>query len=237
MQLHGVRALLTGAAGGIGSAVAERMARKGAILALVGRQDTTLDPVVERIRAAGGVAHGFAADLSDRSAREQLIDTARARIGGIDMLVNCAGAMSFGPLEDEDPVLIDRVVHMNLVVPMLLARQVLPEMLERGDGRIVNIGSTFGSIGFAWFAAYSASKFGLLGLTQAINAEERGRGVRACALMPGDIDTPLLDRRPAPPPPEARSRMLRAEDVAACVRFVADLPARAVVEELLVRPA
>ncbi|MCB1784647.1 MAG: SDR family oxidoreductase [Gammaproteobacteria bacterium] len=189
MQLHGVRALLTGAAGGIGSAVAERMARKGAILALVGRQDTTLDPVVERIRAAGGVAHGFAADLSDRSAREQIIDTARARIGGIDMLVNCAGAMSFGPLEDEDPVLIDRVVHMNLVVPMLLARQVLPEMLERGDGRIVNIGSTFGSIGFAWFAAYSASKFGLRGFSEALRRELDGSGVGVTYVAPRAVRT------------------------------------------------
>ena len=80
------------------------------------------------------------------------------------------------------------------------------------------------------------SKFGLAGLTQSINAEERGNGIRACAIFPGDIDTPLLEKRPSPPPAEARAKMMRAEDVAACAMLAINLPDRAVVEELIVRP-
>ena len=80
------------------------------------------------------------------------------------------------------------------------------------------------------------SKFGLRGLTQAINAEERGRGIRACSVLPGDIDTALLDQRPQPPSAEARARMLTADDVADCAMLAINLPSRAIVEELLIRP-
>jgi NADP-dependent 3-hydroxy acid dehydrogenase YdfG len=83
---------------------------------------------------------------------------------------------------------------------------------------------------------YVMSKFGLAGLTQSINAEERGRGIRACAIFPGDIDTPLLDKRPQPPEADARARMMRAEDIAECVWFCLHLPANVIVEEMLVRP-
>ncbi|MBI4323897.1 MAG: SDR family NAD(P)-dependent oxidoreductase, partial [Chloroflexi bacterium] len=84
--------------------------------------------------------------------------------------------------------------------------------------------------------AYVMSKFGLAGLTQSINAEERAQGIRACAVFPGDIDTPILDLRPHPPPPEARQRMLRSEDVAQCVLLAINLPPRALVEEIVIRP-
>ena len=94
-----------------------------------------------------------------------------------------------------------------------------------------------GEGGFQAGAAYVVSKFGLTGLTQTINAEERPRGLRACCIFPGDIDTDLLNKRPVPPPPEARARMMQPEDIAACVWFAATLPDRATVEEILVRPS
>ena len=104
-------------------------------------------------------------------------------------------------------------------------------------GTIVNIVSDAGKLASPKAGpAYVMSKFGLAGLTQAINAEERTQGIRACAIFPGDIDTPLLDKRPAPPGAEARAKMLQPEDVAACVLLAIQLPARAVVEEILVRP-
>ena len=86
-------------------------------------------------------------------------------------------------------------------------------------------------------AAYVASKFGLTGLVQSLNAEERVRGIRACSIFPGDVNTPLLDRRPQPPPPEARAKMLQPEDVAEAIWLAVSLPGRAVIEELLIRPA
>jgi NADP-dependent 3-hydroxy acid dehydrogenase YdfG len=110
-------------------------------------------------------------------------------------------------------------------------------MRKHGGGTIVNIVSDAGLLANAKAgAAYVAGKFGVAGLTQSINAEERGNGIRACAIFPGDINTPLLDKRPVPPPAEAREKMLQPEDVAECVMLAINLPSRAVVEQLLVRP-
>jgi NAD(P)-dependent dehydrogenase (short-subunit alcohol dehydrogenase family) len=110
-------------------------------------------------------------------------------------------------------------------------------MRARGSGTIVNIVSDAGKLASPKAGpAYVMSKFGLAGLTQSINAEERGHGIRACAIFPGDIDTPLLDQRPVPPDAAARARMLWPEDVAACVLLGINLPPRVIVEEILVRP-
>jgi NADP-dependent 3-hydroxy acid dehydrogenase YdfG len=111
-------------------------------------------------------------------------------------------------------------------------------MRTRKSGTIIHIVSEAGK----WAnpkagPAYVISKFGQAGLVQAINAEERSNGIRACAIFPGDIDTPLLDKRPKPPPAEARLKMLTPQDLADCVSLCLNLPARAIVEELLIRPA
>ena len=189
MILQGARVLLTGAAGGIGTAVAAELARKGAHLALLGRNPADLQALLGQLGGGAGTAHGVAVDLLDRVARERAVDDCRKQLGGIDLLINCAGVMSFCPLVDEDPAILERIVQLNLAVPMLLARQVLPAMLERGSGRIVNIGSTFGSIGFAWFAAYSASKFGLRGLSEALRRELDGSGVGLTYVAPRAVRT------------------------------------------------
>src|SRR4029453_7765148 len=119
----------------------------------------------------------------------------------------------------------------------LAVQAFLPGMRSRGSGTIVNIVSDAGKQASAKSgAAYAISKFGMAGLTQSINAEERGNGIRACAIFPGDIDTPLLDKRPQPPDSNARATMLRAEDVADCALFCISLPQHVVVEEMVVRP-
>jgi NADP-dependent 3-hydroxy acid dehydrogenase YdfG len=115
---------------------------------------------------------------------------------------------------------------------------VLPTLRRQSAGTIVNVGSEAGKQASAKSgAAYVVSKFGLTGLTQTINAEERPNGIRACCIFPGDIDTPLLNKRPTPPSAEARTRMMQPDDIAACVWFAATLPARATVEEILIRPS
>jgi NAD(P)-dependent dehydrogenase (short-subunit alcohol dehydrogenase family) len=161
-----------------------------------------------------------------------------ARTGAVHALVNCAGtnlpARGLDVLSVED---FRRLVDVNLNGLFYCVHAVLPAMRRQGEGTIVNIGSDAGLAANAKAGAgYVASKFGVTGLTQSINAEERGNGIRACAIFPGDIDTPLLEKRPVVPPPEARQRMLQAEDVAACVMLAIDLPQRAVVEQLVVRP-
>lgn len=191
MKLQGTRVLLTGAGGGIGSAIAEQLAAKGADLGLLGRNQAELQPLLQGLRGDAAMVTGVGADLLNADQRTQAVEQVRHTLGGIDLLINCAGLMSFRPFADEDPDALERIVQLNLVTPMLLTRQVLPEMLVRGSGRIVNVGSTFGSIGFAWFAAYSASKFGLRGLSEALRRELEGSGVGVTYVAPRAVRTKL----------------------------------------------
>jgi NAD(P)-dependent dehydrogenase (short-subunit alcohol dehydrogenase family) len=152
--------------------------------------------------------------------------------------VNCAGInvakRSLAELSSDD---YRHIVDVNLNGAFYCVHEFLPSMRAAGDGTIVNVISDAGlSANRVSGAAYIAAKFGLTGLTATINAEERRNGIRACAVFPGEINTPLLDRRPTPPPPEARQKMLQAEDVAACVMLAIDLPTRATVEQIVVRP-
>jgi len=125
------------------------------------------------------------------------------------------------------------VLATNLHGAYYCVRAFLPGMRDRRCGTIININSDVGKVARDLAGpAYVSSKFGLLGLTQQINAEERGHGVRACSICPRDINTPLLDKRLEPPSAEARARMLQPEDLADCVWLVATLPARAVLDEI-----
>lgn len=188
MQLQDSRVLLTGAGGGIGSALAHALAARGARLALLGRDAAELKTLAAGL--AGDVpATTLDADLLDADARHRAVAEARRCLGGIDIVINCAGTMSFRPLVDEDPAVLARILRLNLEAPLLLVREILPEMLARGSGRIVNVGSTFGSIGFAWFAAYSASKFGVRGLSEALRRELEGSGVGVTYVAPRAVRT------------------------------------------------
>ena len=129
------------------------------------------------------------------------------------------------------------MMDTNLNGAYFCVQAFLPQMRTRRSGTVINIVSDAARQASPKAGpAYSMSKFGLMGLTQAINAEERGNGIRACAILPGDIDTPLLDKRPAPPSAEARAKMLQPEDVAECALLAINLPSRATVEEILIRP-
>ena len=160
------------------------------------------------------------------------------KFGAVEALINAAGTnapnRSLEVLSSADYHLM---MDTNLHGAYYCVQAFLPGMRRQKSGTIINIVSDAGKQASPKAGpAYVMSKFGLAGLTQAINAEERGHGVRACAIFPGDIDTPLLDKRPAPPPAEARQKMLRPEDVAECVLLALRLPERAIVEEILIRP-
>ncbi|HTG44187.1 MAG TPA: SDR family NAD(P)-dependent oxidoreductase, partial [Verrucomicrobiae bacterium] len=161
-----------------------------------------------------------------------------ARFGKVDLLVNAAGTnvprRSLEVLSTHD---YHDMLDSNLNGAYYLIQAFLPTMRKEQSGTIVNIVSDAGRQASPKAGpAYVISKFGMIGLTQSINAEEKGHGIRACAILPGDIDTPLLDKRPSPPPAEARTRMLQPEDVAECVLLAVNLPPRAIIEELLIRP-
>ena len=233
-------AVVTGAGSGIGRAVALRLLDEGWHVALVGRR---ADALHETGRLAGDAARDRSlacpCDVGSEADVEAMARVVLDRFpDGVHVLVNAAGTnvprRSLEVLSVED---FRQMIDVNLTGSFLCARAFLPGMRRRGSGTVVNVVSEAGLAANPKAGpGYAASKFGQRGLTQAINAEERGRGIRACAILPGDIDTPLLDRRPEPPPPEARARMLRAEDVAACAMLSINLPPHAVVEELLIRP-
>jgi NADP-dependent 3-hydroxy acid dehydrogenase YdfG len=230
-------AIVTGAGSGVGRATAVKLAQQGWSLALIGRTESTLE---ETARLSGAkercLVHRM--KIGDLAATREMADAVLKRFERVDLLVNAAGTnvpkRSLEVLSMED---YHEMIDSNLNGAFYLVQSVLPTMRRQKSGMIVNIVSDAGRQASPKAGpGYVISKFGMVGLTQAINQEERGHGVRACAILPGDIDTPLLDKRPSPPPPEARARMLQPEDVADCVMLAVNLPDRAVVEELLIRP-
>jgi NAD(P)-dependent dehydrogenase (short-subunit alcohol dehydrogenase family) len=233
--------VITGAGSGVGRAVAHLFADGGWQLALVGRRRDALEetaaglPEAEAAAASVGV---FPCDVSDPAAVARMAADVLARFGRVDVLVNGAGTntprRSWRELAHED---YHGLLAANLHGAFYCVEAFLPAMRAQGGGTVININSEAGRLASPKAGvAYVASKFGLAGLTQSLNAEERGNGIRACSIFPGDIDTPILDKRPQPPTPDARALMLQPEDVAQCVWLAATLPARAIIEELVIRP-
>lgn len=187
MQVNGKRIILTGAAGGIGSILAQRLTEREAHCALIDADAGKLDELCQRL--PGTVA--IPADLSSTSHCNEAAQQAINALGGVDILINLAGLMSFCTYEDEDISRVERLIQVNLVAPMALSRSVLPVMLAQDAGQIVNIGSMFGSIGFAYFTAYSTSKFGLRGFSQALRRELADTKVSITHISPRAVKTPI----------------------------------------------
>jgi NADP-dependent 3-hydroxy acid dehydrogenase YdfG len=232
-------AIVTGAGSGVGQATALKFAREGWRVALLGRRRSALDETIAAAPAdAGSRLVAMPCDLGQPDAINDAASEVERQFHRVDVLVNAAGnnvpRRSLTELTRDDYYAI---MNANVNGVFHLVQAVLPTMRRQASGIIINIGSEAGRQASAKAGvAYVVSKFGLTGLTQTINAEERGNGIRACCIFPGDINTPLLNKRPTPPATDARTRMMQPEDVAECVWFVATLPARVTVEELLVRP-
>jgi NAD(P)-dependent dehydrogenase (short-subunit alcohol dehydrogenase family) len=228
--------VITGAGSGVGRAVAQLFANEGWRTALVGRRlemlkETAADLPPDHVAL-------FTCDVGDPHAVKQMAAAVLKRFGHVDVLVNAAGTntpkRSWRELSHED---YDALLAANLHGAYYCVEAFLPGMRERGAGTVVNINSEAGRLASPKAGvAYVAAKFGLAGLTQSLNAEERGNGIRACSIFPGDIDTPILDKRPEPPSADARAKMLKPEDIAECVKLAVSLPSRAIVEELVIRP-
>jgi short-subunit dehydrogenase len=165
------RAVLTGATGGIGRAMALRLGPLCEVLLLVARDAAALATLVRDVETAGGRARAVPADLTTPAGREAVLRAATETRGGIDLLVNNAGAGDFAWLADQDDVALERIVQLNVLAPMQLTRRLLPLMLAQAAARIVNVGSIFGYLGYPGHAAYSASKFALRGFSEALRRE------------------------------------------------------------------
>jgi NAD(P)-dependent dehydrogenase (short-subunit alcohol dehydrogenase family) len=228
-------AVVTGAGSGIGRAIALKFANEGWNVALVSRRAERLSETVALAdpESRGRLA-SFPCDVTDPAAVDAMGSAVLGRFDTVDVLVNAAGInvprRSFEDLSLDD---WHAVLATNLHGAYYCVRAFLPEMRAHQTGTIVNINSDVGKIARELAGpAYVSSKFGLSGLTQQINAEERRNGVRACSICPRDVNTPLLDKRPQPPSAEARAAMIQPEDMAALVWLVTTLPSRAIVEEI-----
>ena len=231
-------AVITGAGSGVGQAIAIALVKQNWQVALVGRREETLRETVKRAGKNSKNLLVCPCDIGIVKAVEKLANRVLAEFKEIEVLVNGAGTNA--PKRTLEVLTLEdyhAMIDTNLNGAYYCVQAFLPQMRARKSGTIINIVSEAGKQASSKAGpAYVMSKFGLAGLTQSINAEERANGIRACAIFPGDVDTPLLDKRPTPPNAAARARMLRPEDVAACALLAISLPPRAVVEEILVRP-
>ena len=228
--------VVTGAGTGIGAAIARGFADAGARVAFVGRRPEPLATAAAGLDADRILLH--ACDVSDRSAVEALASAVEAEWGVVDVLVNNAGIntnpRAVGDVAPED---WDQTIAINLTGVYNMMRVVLPGMRQKNDGLIITISSIAGLRASKLAgAAYSASKHGAVALTNSINEEEVESGIRACAICPGEVETPILAQRPEPVSAQRRAAMLQPEELAQAALFVASLPPRACVPLLVIKP-
>ena len=226
---------ITGAGSGIGAAAALRLARAGCRIVLSGRRCEPLQAVAEAIgdRAAVEVL-----DVADRTAVADAGERIAARHGPVDTLVNNAGVnvpkRHWRDVSHDD---WEAVVQINVNGLFYCTQAVLPAMRARGEGLIVNISSWAGArVSYLTGPAYTAAKHAVNALTENLNMEECVNGIRACAICPGEVSTPIMDRRPVPMSGEDRARMVQPEDMGETIWFVTAMPAHVCVNQIIVSP-
>ena len=236
--LKGRTAWVTGAASGIGYACAQRLAMAGTDLVLLDQNEAGLEALRESLASTKVKVQNVKIDLGDGEAIAREAEALLKISERIDCLVHCAGMSlekrSFMEMAATD---WDRLIQVNLSGAFFLAKAVLPTMRKQRYGSIVQIASMAGKQAFAVTGpAYTAAKHGLVGFAHSINAEEGKHGIRACAICPGEVNTPILDRRPVPVPAEARAQMIQPQDVAEAIFLACALPARTCMSEILLWP-
>jgi len=235
--LKGKVAWITGGGSGIGLASAIEFARAGAHVVISGRSRETLIASEKQIKAAGS-GEAIALDVADQKEVANAAAAMLKRHGRIDILVNSAGINT--PRRNFRDVSVeswDQIVAINLSGVFYCCHAVLPAMRKRKDGLVINIASWAGRYASTLTGpGYNATKRAVIALTESINMEECANGIRATSILPGEVATPILEKRPVPPSAEERARMLQAEDLGRTLLFVASMPPRACVTELIIAP-
>jgi NADP-dependent 3-hydroxy acid dehydrogenase YdfG len=228
---------ITGGGSGIGLAGGIELAKAGAHVVISGRSRETLSAGEKQIRAAGS-GESIALDVGKQDEVSRGAQAILKRHGRIDILINSAGLNS--PKRSFKNVSLDtwdQIVAVNLSGMFYCCHAVLPGMRERKDGLIINISSWAGRYASTLTGpGYNATKHAVVALTESLNMEECANGIRATSILPGEVATPILEKRPVPPTPEVRARMLQPEDLGATILYLAALPPRACVNELIISP-
>ena len=238
MRLEGQICIITGGGSGIGRGAALTMAEEGATVIIIGRTASKLESVKAEVAEAGGTAVSYTLDVADYDAVERMAADVLEKFGRIDVLVNNAGHSSHNRrLLNTAPEEIRSVIDSNLIGTFFCTQAVVPAMLKAKSGTIINISSlaavTPGP--FSGFA-YGAAKAGVINFTEFLNADLRNTGVRASVVVPGEVATPILDKRPIPPDDEARTLMVDVDETSAAILLIATLPQRSNIPELVIRP-
>jgi 3-oxoacyl-[acyl-carrier protein] reductase len=233
LDLNGICAVVTGAGKGIGRAVALALAAEGANVFGVARTESDLLTLEKEAKALKGKFTPFVADVADEEKIHFLFEGIRKWVERMDALVNAAGVGTFGPSETYPVEEWRRALETNLTGSFVCAREAIRLMKPQGSGQIVNLSSIAGKRGFPQSAAYCASKWGVLGMSQALSEELRGSGVKVTALCPGATDTDFWGRMPFSPDPD---RMMKPEQVAGVVLSLLKQPPSVVTDEMVILP-
>jgi NADP-dependent 3-hydroxy acid dehydrogenase YdfG len=231
-------AWVTGGGSGIGESGAEFLAADGWTVVVSGRRKAELDRVVANIANKGGQAEAIQLDVSNKEGVNKAAEQIVAKHGRIDLLVNSAGInvqkRSWADMELEG---WDKLVEVNLNGVLYCMRAVLPTMRKQQDGCIINVASWAGRhVSKMPGPAYTTTKHAVLALTHSFNMDECVNGLRACCLSPGEVATPILKLRPVVPSAEEQAKMLQPEDCGRTIAFVASMPARVCMNEILISP-
>ncbi len=240
MRLEGQVCIITGGGSGIGRGAALAMAEEGATVVIIGRTASKLASVEAEIAITevSGTTVSYTLDVSDYNAVEAMVADVLKKFGRIDVLVNNAGHSSHNRrLLNTTPEEVRSVIDSNLIGTFFCTQAVVPAMLKAKSGTIINISSlaavTPGP--FSGFA-YGAAKAGVINFTEFLNADLRNTGIRASVVVPGEVATPILDKRPIPPDAEARTLMVDVDETSAAILLIATLPQRSNIPELVIRP-
>lgn len=238
MGLENKVCIITGGGSGIGRSAALMMAHEGANVVLVGRTASKVEAVRDEIAAAGGAAMAIGLDVADYDGVMRMADDVLAKYGRIDVLVNNAGHSSHHRrLLTTTPAELSAVMDSNVAGSVYCSQAVVPHMIERKEGTIINVSSMAGvTASLLAGMAYSAAKAAVINFTAFLNTELRNTGIRASVVIPGEVDTPILDNRPISPSDEARKTMVTADDAAEAIMLIASLPQGACIPELRIRP-
>jgi NAD(P)-dependent dehydrogenase (short-subunit alcohol dehydrogenase family) len=231
--MAGRAALVTGGSSGIGLAIARLLGQEGYGLTVSARRPEKLEDAVKELTDAGFDAHAVAANMADEEGVKQVVDSHRDRFGRLDVLVNNAGVGIGGAIADHETKKLDMQIGVNLRGVYLTLRECIPMLKEaggeHGKALVVNTASIAGKFGQPWLAAYSMTKAGVVGLTQAAHGELASDGIQVTAFCPGFVATPMTDWIEGQVP---KDEMIQPEDIAAAVRFLLATSPACIVPEI-----